>query len=452
MRDKLSIVCLVGVFSLGLFFTFYKLSESPVTWMDEGLITQTSRNLALQGHYAIQTSPGEYVSPGFITTSYPVTFPIALSYKILGVGLLQARTVMAMYILLLFVLAYLLIRKHASGRIALLSLALLVTFAPIYGHGKNVLGEVPGLVYLLAALLIFDNPWSGLFFGLAVATKPIFLLVLPAIAVVFLIQKKRPSRIFVASLVAPILLWILVQFPHDSIGNIFSIYTNPHSTNLWLSIGDNVGRFVSEAQPIYALILLVLWLAAITLRLYRREKISSAELVAATFSVLVYLAYLRTIGYYRYFFLGEMLALMYLPISLFSLATIKFKFLHARVPPLIVGGLVLAQLFQTVTHSWVVDGYDSYRTRDLSVALSRIGAAQLVYVYNAPELINFLPSNNYMQYAKVTDTIILGESTMPTLQTGKPDIVLAHFRDSSMPLLGWYKTRVKVDDYVIMEK
>ena len=181
MNKKLEILLIIVLFSLGAFFTFYKLSESPPTWMDEGLITQTSRNLAMQGRYAIQTAPGEFISPGIISTSYPVTFPIALSYELFGVGILQGRIVMAFYILFFFALAYLLIRKHYGVKVALLSLSLLVTFGPVYGHGKNVLGEVPGLAWLLFGLLLFDRWWAGFLFGLCLVTKPIFILLLPGL-------------------------------------------------------------------------------------------------------------------------------------------------------------------------------------------------------------------------------------------------------------------------------
>ena len=35
----------------------------------------------------------------------------------------------------------------------LASLALIVSFAPLYGHVKNVLGEVPGLTFFVLSLL-----------------------------------------------------------------------------------------------------------------------------------------------------------------------------------------------------------------------------------------------------------------------------------------------------------
>src|SRR3989338_7005229 len=451
MNAKTSHVLLVMLFTVGVSLTFYKLDESPVTWMDEGLITQTSRNLATQGRYAIQTAPGEFASPGIISTSLPVTLPVALSYKIFGVGLLQARVVMALYIIAFFILAYLLVRKHAGQLAALLGLALLVTFAPIYGHGKNVLGEVPGLVWLLFALLTFKNPWSGIFFGLAMVTKPIFLLLLPAIAIVYVYKREWPSRIFIASLALPVLVWILVQFPHDAIGNILSIYANPHHTNLWLSIVANAHRFITEAQPFYALILLGIWLLSLLWRWRARVDIDKVELVAAVFSLFVYLAYLRTIGYYRYFFLGEVLELMYLPITLLRSNLERFPKVRPLIPACLIL-LVAIQFYQTSYHSWVASAYGSHRTRDLSAVLSQLPPGKLVFVYQAPELANFLPSNNYLQYVKVAEDIIIGADNLPRAERGEPELVLAHAEDAALPIFSRYEIHTAFDQYMLMTK
>ena len=438
MNKKLEILLIIVLFSLGAFFTFYKLSESPPTWMDEGLITQTSRNLAMQGRYAIQTAPGEFISPGIISTSYPVTFPIALSYELFGVGILQGRIVMAFYILFFFALAYLLIRKHYGVKVALLSLSLLVTFGPVYGHGKNVLGEVPGLAWLLFGLLLFDRWWAGFLFGLCLVTKPIFILLLPGLLWF------RHDKNFLLALVIPVLLWLPIQFPHDSFGNILSIYANPHSIPIVSSVIANFNRFVSETQPLYALVLLLIWSFSLVWRMRKRIPIGKSELVAAGFSVLVYLAYLRTIGYYRYFFLGEVLALVYLPAALRS----GLKWLP-KPRPLIFVCLVLLvalQFYQTTTNSWVAGTYNSHRTHDLSLALSQLSLDKLVFVYQAPELATFLPHNNYLQYVKVADEIVIGKENL----NAKPYTILAHKEDAEM-FPGYIKVR-EFDQYVELEK
>ena len=101
-------IILTIVFLGVLFLATYKLTESPPTWMDEGLIIQPVKNLVESGVYEVQIAPDHFVSPSFISTSYPVTFPIALSFKLFGVGLLQARAVMVLYILLFISVVFLL--------------------------------------------------------------------------------------------------------------------------------------------------------------------------------------------------------------------------------------------------------------------------------------------------------------------------------------------------------
>jgi hypothetical protein len=55
--------------------------------MDEGIIIETARNLASHGIPGLRISPTEIVSGGYVTTSYPVTYPISLLFKKYGVNL-----------------------------------------------------------------------------------------------------------------------------------------------------------------------------------------------------------------------------------------------------------------------------------------------------------------------------------------------------------------------------
>jgi 4-amino-4-deoxy-L-arabinose transferase-like glycosyltransferase len=81
------------------------------------------------------------------------------------------------------------------------SLGLVATFAPLYGNGKNVLGEVPGLLFVLLFLLCVRYIesgksterlflFAGLMLGLAVVTKPIFLLLLPVVGLVLVCSRE----------------------------------------------------------------------------------------------------------------------------------------------------------------------------------------------------------------------------------------------------------------------
>ena len=232
-----------------LFFATYKLTESPPTWLDEGIISQVAMNM-VQGHTwhtVLQPAPGEYVSAGYVSTSYPVTYPVALSFELFGAGLLQARIVMVLFIMLFVSAAYALLRRLCTPWQAVAGVTLIATFAPLYGNGKNVLGEVPGLFFLTCFLLCVRRielgnarlrayAGAGILLGLTVVTKPIFLLLLPVVGAVLLGSRSRYTLLGLAtafaSFLAPLAVWVTTQFGNESVGQMLAIYVNPHGNDL----------------------------------------------------------------------------------------------------------------------------------------------------------------------------------------------------------------------------
>jgi 4-amino-4-deoxy-L-arabinose transferase-like glycosyltransferase len=456
-------LCLLCV----LFLCTYKLTESPPIWMDEGIISQVSRNVAENGVYRLQTGPEEYVSAGFVTTSYPVTIPISLSFKLFGTGLLQARMVMVLFILGLFLATYFLARKQFENPWLLyFTLALIVTFAPLYGHGKNVLGEIPGLLWLsLAFLFTFKIEkgqgtlrnfiLAGLFFGLALVTKPIFILIGPSL--VFLLWKfrkmgERKKWVWaVVALAVPILIWLPVQFTGDSLGNILSIYVNPHSTELGSSIKDNFLRFFKEAQPMYFFVSMIIWYASIALRWFKKQPITIVEQALAIFAGFVLLAYLRTIGYYRYFFLAQFFSLFYTVQAVLVICGTKIS---KKIAYVALTLLILFQIYQTFFNSWVAVHYGNHGTEEVISVMKTFPKDGSFYIYQAPELVLFLPNNKYYQYLEVTKTITIGYNTLNVLKEGKAQFVAVS--DEALAakpeLFADYKVRQNIGKYIFLEK
>lgn len=451
-----------------LFLSTYKLSESPPIWMDEGIITQVAENVATQGVNGVQVAPGEFISAGFVTTSYTVTYPIALFFKFFGVGLLQARAVIVLFLFTFFLFAYFLSKQEMSKTLATLSLLFLVSFAPIYGNGKNVLGEIPGLVFLFSGLLgvgmiergvrtVTLFLLTGLFFGLCVVTKPIFILVIPALVIPLyfyrqmLLNNPKLLVLAVATFFVPVLAWLWVQFSGDSLANILSIYMDPHSTLSLNSVFGNLKRFVTESQPMYFMVLFVAWLTSFVIRLRKKSHISYVETVAFLFSVLVILAYVRTIGYYRYFFLGQVVALMYFPLTLSIVLNGKI-FKRAVYP--VIALLVIFQFYQTGFHSWVASYYQGTRTHVVQAYFKDQSSEQTFFIYQAPEIALFLPVPKYFQYMKVTSTILIGEDQLKSIEEGVPDQIVINSEeyDPKNILFAKYKEKEVVDRYTILEK
>src|SRR5689334_17644483 len=104
----LRIPLLVGAIIVAIVASTYKLSEAPGIWFDEGFYTQMAMNFAEAGQ-VLQIAPHEYVSSSYTTVGYPLIAPVALSFKLFGVGVLQGRAVMAAFILLFLISSYVLI-------------------------------------------------------------------------------------------------------------------------------------------------------------------------------------------------------------------------------------------------------------------------------------------------------------------------------------------------------
>lgn len=448
-----------------VFLSFYKLTESPPTWLDEGIVMQTAVNVAEHGpHAVLQTAPGIFVSGGYVSTSYPATYPVAAALYFFGIGIVQARAVMAVFVILFVLAAYRLLKKESGASTAAWALLLLATFAPLYGNGKNVLGEVPGLLYLTIFLLFIkkietketkplDFIWAGIFLGLAVVTKSIFLLLLVPVGIVFLFSRRlltvRKSIAAVCGFVLPMLVWLYTQFGNETLGGVLTIYANPHGNDFAASLWQNALGFVTKPEPLYALALLLVWLAAIAVRIWKKEKISRAEYIAAGFAALVYIAFLRGADYYRYFFLGEVLALTYLPQALTAL---RPKKLPVYALYIFLALLVSFQLYQSLFKSWVAEHYASTRSAQL-MALESLPKNSSVFIYQAPEAVVFLPPGiAYYQYLDITKVIIIGREEIPLIAQGVPDAVVIQQEDISAVDLSRYALAKTLDRYTLWEK
>ncbi len=475
LRAQVPNILVVVAFCLLALLSLTNLTESPQTWMDEGAIDQVAMNLAKNGIYGYQIAPGRFISAEFLTTGYPVVYPVAISFLLLGTNLLAARLIMVLFILLLGVSVYWYVKLLAPNEqshyiLPVLSLFLLVSFAPLYGHGKNVLGEVPGLVFFvlsLLSLLIFERwnrAWwlplmTGVLSGLAMATKPLYLiLILPSyLCVVLLLKRKsfsfREKGLFVLGMLVPLILWVIAQSGDSSVLHIFS-YGNPNNTPLTSLITKNSMRFFSEFQPIYFLGLVILWWVGVALRKREGIQIRSAELIAIVFSLLNIISFVTTRGFYRYFFPSQVLALLFLPYALYSCMRLWLSHTRSlRFSALALIALIGLQSYQLFFHSWVSDSQKSVRSSVLTRELGKIAPEQSVFFYHVPEAVLFLPHDNYYQYLKFADTVERGDELFPLLLTGVPSLLLVDARFStSSALLNRYKEKSHFDKYTLYEK
>lgn len=222
---KLGVLCLV------LFLSLVNLTEFPVTWFDEGSHLHVPKTLVRFGVYADYSSEGfRYYGPT-VGVGPTVFLPIALVFKMFGIGLLQARIVMVIFLLLLLYVFYRLGVTLLGENYALLAMILLLgsQSSNVIEYGRQVLGEVPGMLFVLAAIFLWFREWEkprnlqlllvGLLFGFAMVTKYQYvIIVVPVIGISWLVNllyyRSIPQRSFIVPGIlagAVMLLWMVYQ-------------------------------------------------------------------------------------------------------------------------------------------------------------------------------------------------------------------------------------------------
>lgn len=462
------------------FLSFSHLTESPPVWYDEGTYSQIAENSALYGIDGFQIAPHTFESAWSVNGGFPFIMPITLSYKLFGVGVLQGRVVMAIFILLFSVASYLLIRRLYGPSHALGALLLLTTFPVLYGTGKNILGEVPGLLYLILFLLLlqrierqqFCSKWwvffgAGITLGLCIVTKPLFLVLLGALGIVGLLHFRSipwaRSWMIVSALglALPILVHIATHMLGANMSSLASYYANPYAeTALGTTIFQNLLRFFREASPLYCILVYGVWALSIIRRAYRKLPIPLIEEIAFFFSAFVLLFYLRTAGWYRYFFTANILALLFFPSSIADLfAGVRTHFARLKkelhyVPLVAVLCLASLQTYQLLFTSWVAVHNASIATALLQTEFEAFGGTPSIFFLNTPEIVLFAKGNPYYQYMTPAPGLQIGTQELAILAAGEPDIVVVKqseqkkYSDYLVP----YTLRSSPGDYAIYQR
>ena len=174
---------------------------------DGAMNVQVAQNLAAYSRYAT-SYPAITDFDQRIQTGAPVIFPAALVIKLFGASSQSVLMISALYMIAL--LGLILYYLHACLRVDLLFLIpaqfLFYATPDIFPTGIGFIGEIPSLVYLLAALILlhrYDRErkglliWSaGICLGLAILVKTVMLIVIPALlfAALFdvLIKRRLP--------------------------------------------------------------------------------------------------------------------------------------------------------------------------------------------------------------------------------------------------------------------
>jgi hypothetical protein len=203
--------CLAGVllWSVLAWASFYNLTNYPTIWWDEAIFSETAANLVQQGRYAFTIqSPDQLSDLDFRISAGPaVILPVALAYRLLGVGVSSGRLVAGAYLVLTFLALYLGVRRLWGAAAALGAAALALVGTDVLYWGRSVLGDVPALGLFLGGTWILicglegHSLWplflGGLFLGLAFDAKEFYgLAFLPPLVV--LARQSWPDKSFLA--------------------------------------------------------------------------------------------------------------------------------------------------------------------------------------------------------------------------------------------------------------
>src|SRR6476659_9341044 len=82
-----------------VFLAFYHLRDYPTPWFDEGSHLHVPKSLVLFGVYSDYSSDGFRAFGPTLGVGPTVMLPVAAAFKLFGIGLLQARMVIALYLL-----------------------------------------------------------------------------------------------------------------------------------------------------------------------------------------------------------------------------------------------------------------------------------------------------------------------------------------------------------------
>ncbi len=280
---------------------------------------------------------------------------------------------------------------------------------------------------------------AGIFAGLCLATKPIFLILGGTVLVGVLLHRKsivfRWRSVFISFLafLIPVALWIVFEFGYaaqtSTVLQVLHFYYNPTGVaNPSGQIIPNILRFFHDTSCIYFMLVMVVWIIGYAVRIRTKTKIYATETIALVFSLLVWAAFLRTQGYYRYFFEAEILALAFLPNAVWSIIQ-QLRILNTRIKKYTAFGIVftavvLVQLYPLLFTSWIATHTADPDPKIYSDYFSTLPATTTYFAYNEPQIILFLGSQNYYQYLPLTPQTEIGFNEMPALIGGIPAMVI----------------------------
>lgn len=442
LRGHSVIVAVLTVLVVGS-LAFYCFQTSPASWFDEGIYLQAVHNIT-EGNAGIQLAPQSFTDLSLISVGFPVLYPAVAMFSLFGESITVLRLTALLFLFGFVVVFYLLSKTLYGQRLALWSTLFVGAFSPLYGNGKNFLGEVPGLFYFTLGLLLLTmlmrsprHPLftllTGIVLGLAVSAKPTFILILPALGLAYLLHLWRASdrkeelkrgSLLGLGIVLSLVIWSMTQFGEGTtLSRIFSHYSNPYYvTDFVPLLLSNAARFVTETTPMHFLILLIL-ASYFAVRRWRQRELTIAETTAFLFSLGILAFFLRTAGWYRYFFPGHVMLFLFLAPALEALLQ-RFGGRFGRFQgAALITGFALIVLVQAVPLKQETLRCSVDAPTAIEPYLQELPPDASVFFYNVPQVAARFAGSDFYQYIKMSDHLILGKENEALLARGAFDYI-----------------------------
>ena len=353
---------------------------------DEAYFLQAPSSMIKQGTYSTTYDGGRKFDSG-LSTGPTVLLPVSLVFSLFGIGIVQARLVMLVYFLVMVVMVFQ-VSSILFGRLsAIFSLLLVLCLPEMFFFALKVLGEIPAIFFFMTAcwLLIKNKGFlSGLFIGLAILTKFLFVLSIPAIFLLFLVdlvfssEHRKQLVIFysqvLSGLLLPTLIWEVVKFFSlgqsvymENLNKFFNMITISSGTQEIFYLPTFLNRIDIFASPypfLPSLLVFALIVIAIILNLFSnggfkkvREwgPVSRASLFLLIFSLVytVWWIFWKHLDWWRYLFPGYVIIVIAVSNSFAALLRRIDAFFSSssrlsRVPPFVryvASVLVILALF-----------------------------------------------------------------------------------------------------------
>jgi len=377
------------------FFAFRELGTFPTAWIDDSLFMIVAKMVAQGRGYVLPILGYDWANPYILAVGPTLIYPAALSIKLFGFSVAIARLPMALFLLATTITFYVYVKMLAGRNAARWSTALLITLSAFINTGKPVLGEIPGIFFLLLGLLFLHRMQesrkmmiiTGIVFGLAVVTKLPYGLIFPALGFAWLValwRKEYPSVKRLTTIGITALIVFLVSAPwlgalEPNFFQEIQLFVLGGSDMPLLNTLRNPTSLMRLAYGHYALFFVLGMIGLWRLR----ERVNREEMIIlSTLIVLFALYFLNGPGWYRLLLPSTILLFLTAPVGAVSL-------FGRRVGIVLIAGSIFVQGW------WQLDHQGSTRSTEAAEAAQTIEQkySETELVILSPEVFVLLTEN-----------------------------------------------------------